>query len=243
MPGGTKTGLRIPTWLLGILVASGLTFVGGFYYPEQDANAVLTRDLKHLGAEYERSLAAYQKSHVELTALEKIRDEQAGALGAISEQKQGAEKELAALYQAISNPLEKFVKAKALTVEKRESDVVVSLQSNYLVYPHKTFVHDRGKQLLCEIAKALPKTVDEPMQVVAHVNGDEPSSGPLKKEFPSSFQLSSSVAADVTLNLAACGVSADGLQAVGAGHAHGDPTLAKKSVARIDIVVSPKKSR
>jgi flagellar motor protein MotB len=237
--GGTKSGLRIPTWLLGIFVASGLTFVLGYYFPEQEANAVLTRDLKSLGAEYEQSVAAYQKAHVELAAVEKVRDEQKGALGAISDEKQEAKKSLSALYQTVSSSLEKFVKAKALAVEKRERDVAISLESHYLVYPHKTFVHDRGKQLLCEIAKALPKTDDEPTHVVAHVNGDEPWSGILKKEFPSTFQLSASVAAEVALSLATCGAPADRLRAVGAGHAEGEPKLAKKSVARVEIIVSP----
>lgn len=241
--GEAKPGLRIPTWLLGILVGGGLAFVAGYYFPEQQANEVLARDLKRLGGEYQQALAAYEKSHAALAAVEKVRDEQKGALGEISEQKQEAEKALSDLHQAIASPLEKFVNAEALAIEKRDDSVTISLESLYLVYPHKTFVHDRGKKLLCEIAKALPKSVGKPTQVVAHVNGDEPWSGILKKEFPSTFQLSASIAAEVTLDLAACGTPADALRAVGAGHVAGDEKLAKKSVARIEIVVYPKPPR
>lgn len=239
LQGGTHPARRIPPWLLGILVAGGLTFVAGFYLPQQEASAVLAGDLKRLANEYEQSVAAYEKINAELAAAQKVRDEQAGQLGEISELKSRAQKSVSELKGDLEGALEKFVKAKALSVQKEDDNVTISLESLYLVYPHKTFVHDRGKQLLCEIAKALPKNLGRPTEIIAHVNGDEPWSGILKKEFPSTFQLSATIASDVTQQLALCGATADGLRAVGAGHFEGDPKLARKSVARIEIVVYP----
>ena len=239
LSGETKSALRIPVWFLGILLAGGVTFVAGFYIPGKEANAVLAQDMTRLAGEYKSSVAAYEKVQGELATAEKIRDEQKGALGEISDQKKRAENALGDLKSHLEGPLDKFVKAKALHIEKREGAAIISLEALYLVYPHKTFVHDRGKQLLCEIGKALPKDLDRPIDVVAHSHGGEPWSGILKKEFPSTFQLSASIASEVTRELSACGVSASDLRAVGAGHFKGDSKLARKSVARLEIVVYP----
>lgn len=227
-------------WLLGILVAAGLTFVAGFYLPEKEAGAVLAEDLKRLANEYKQSVAAYEKTHAELAASEKVRAAQEGTLGEISELKSRTQKALDDLRGEIEGPLEKLIKSKAVSVEKKSDNITISLEALYLMYPHKTFVHEPGKRLLCEIAKALPENLKQPTDVIAHVHGEEPWSGILKKEFPSTFQLSGAVASEVTQQLALCGAPAEGLRAVGAAHFHGEPTLARKSVARLEIVVYPK---
>lgn len=238
--GGTQRALRIPVWLLGILVAGGLTFVAGFYFPEKDASAVLAGDLKRLASEYKQSVAAYEKTNLELAAAQQVREEQSDQLGKISDQKTRMQQSLDSLQGEVERSLEKFVKAKALSVKKGGDSVTISIESLYLVYPHKAFVHDRGKQLLCEVAKALPKNLGRPSDVIAHINGDEPWSGLLKKEFPSTFQLSGAIASDVTQKLAECGAAPEGLRAVGAGHFLGEANLARKSVARLEIVMYPK---
>jgi hypothetical protein len=200
---------------------------------------VLAQDLKQLAGEYTQSVAAYEKANLQLAAAEKIKGEQMGALGAISDQKARAQKALDDLENGIEGSLEKFIKAKVLSVEQRDGAVAISLEALYLVYPHKAFVHDRGKQLLCAIEKGLPKKLNRPIEIVAYANGDEPWSGILKKEFPSTFQLTATIASDVTRELSVCGAPAEGLRAVGAGHVKGDPQLARKSVARLEIVIYP----
>lgn len=234
--------LRTPVWLWGILAGAAIAFVGGFYLPEQSANAVLTAHLERLSAEYQSAITAYEKKTAALTAAEKIRDEQKGKLGAISEAESKKEKAISELHGQIEGSLEKFVKNKVLTVERTDESVAISLQSHFLVYPHKTFVHAPGKRLLCEIAKSIPKQTAQPTQIVAHANGESPWSGILKKQLPSSFQLSGTIASEVTLELANCGIEGENLRAVGAGHFGGDATLAKKSPVRLEFLVYPKDS-
>ncbi len=231
--------LKTPVWLWGILAGVAITFVGGFYLPGEEANAVLTEHLEEVSGQYESAVTAYEQTNEKLLVAEKIRAEQKGKLGAISEAESKKEKARADLQGQIESSLEKFVKTKVVAVEQKDDSISIALQSNYLVFPHKTFVHDPGKRLLCEIAKAIPNSTSQPTRVVAHANGDAPWSGILKKQLPTSFQLSGAIASEVALELGHCGVESSNLLAVGAGHFDGDAKLAKKSPVRIEILVSP----
>lgn len=239
MNGAKTRSIQVPGWLWGIFAGAGLAFVGGFYVPLQDANATHIEQFKQLSNEYKQAIAGYEKTHAKLTAVEKVRDEQKVKLGKISDAKSSAEKALDDLLASVESTLESEIKNKLVSVRKSKNAVAISLEALYLIYPHKTFVHDRGKGLLCSITKAIPKGGEHPTQVFAHANGDTPWSGILKKQFTSSWQLSATVASEVAMELSTCGVAGSDLRAVGAAHFKGDPKLSRKSVARIEIFVYP----
>lgn len=231
--------LSVRPWLAGLLVIASVTFVAGYYAPLGGANDELREQVKELSLEYQRAVAGFEATNAKLAASERLSDERKNALGKINAAESTAVSALTNLYKEIDQALEPLSSGKLVSVDKGHDSAIVTIDARFLIYPHKTFVHPQGKDLLCKIARALPKSTGRPSQVVAIANGDKPSSKIVEKQFPTSWQLSAGLAAEIAAELSNCGIAGTELRAVGAGHFDGDAKLAKKSPARFEIHVYP----
>lgn len=237
-----RRGVCVPGWLAGFLLIFAVTFIAGYYLPARAANQELTRQVQRLSNEYRFAIDGYEVQVERLTTVTKERDEMKEALGEISQAESSAAGALGKLHDEMSAALSKLSKAELLSVTKTEQSVSVDIEARYLIYPHKTFVHAQGKQLLCQIARALPKGTGQPTRVVAHAHGEKPSSSILEKQLPTSWQLSAVMASEVAAAIESCGVAGVDLRAVGAAHFEGEPERARKSAARFEIFVFPSSS-
>lgn len=239
----TSTGkwgkLATPVWLVGILILLALTFLGGFYLPLENANRELGAQVDNLSGQYRQAISGYEKVHGDLATVRKENAERGVALGEISRAESSAKDALAALHEQIKNDLEPLTKTKLVSVDTDPDSVRITIDALYLVYPHKTFVHARGADMLCKVSKAIPKGTGRATEVVAHANGDKPASSILEKQFPSSWQLSAVMASEVASELTKCGIAGTDLRAVGAAHFDGEASRARKSAARFEIYVYP----
>jgi hypothetical protein len=241
--GGAKPqSLRLPRWLAGVCVILVLTFVSGFYWPLKNANDERVHQVKRLSHEYYLATQAYEGKTRELAELRGERDALKGELGNIETAETSAERELSALLESFESALRPRIDRKQLSVEKGKTSIKVVLEGMYLMYPGKSVVHKHGAALLCEIAKAIPKSPAHPTQVIARANGTKPWSTVLENQFETSWQLSAGLASEVSSEIETCGVLGTELRAVGAAHFEGEPKEAKKSAARIEIFVYPPKA-
>ncbi len=233
---------RTPRWLKGIYVVLGLTFVLGFYVPLLSANQTLSKQFLSLSKEYAQATQAFEETSRELAKEATEKNEFKAELSDISQAASSESQAIDELYAELLRTLKLPIERKQFSVKKGKRSVSVVIDSLHLVYPHKTFVHAQGAELLCQMARSIPKHAAFPTQVVAHQNGIEPSSRLLAKQFVSSWQLSSMMASEVALAIEKCGVAGTQLRAVGAAHFEGNPRDAKKSVARFEIFIYPKAS-
>lgn len=231
---------RMPRWLVGICVIVGLTFVFGFYLPSRKANEVRAEQIQHLSQEYRAATQSYETMSRELDEARKERDSLSTKLSEIEQARSSANTALDEAYASIEAELRKRIDSKQLSVEKGTTNVKIVLDGMYLIYPGKSVVHRPGAKMLCQVAKAIPKKVAHPTQIIARANGEKPWSSILETQFESSWQLSAGLAAEVAKEMEKCGLSGSDLRAVGAAHFEGDPDSAKKSAARFEIFVYPK---
>lgn len=229
-----------PAWLSGLILAAVLTFVLAFYLPATQTNAKHSQQFTELADEYARAVQIHRATTEKLSQVEAVREEQKRELDEIARAKASSQKTTASLYTKLTTSLSKEIKAKVVSVEEGQKSVRVSIEGMFLIYPHQIFVHARGQRLLCKVAKAVAQNEARLTEVLAHANGSKPASAPLEKQFPTSWQLSGVLAADVAEKLQTCGMQGTELRSVGAAHHQGNAGLAKKSPARFDIVVYPK---
>gem|GEM_PF-6255864 len=235
----SKRRIYSPGWLNGILAGGVLTFILGFYLPATDANEAHRERLTELSESHARLTSLHRTTADELSKVEKIGKEQKSKLSNIATAEASATQALTSLKQHITEKLAPQIKAKMISVEVGAEAVSINIEGMYLIYPHQVFVHARGERLLCQVAQAMKKGSHRPTEVVAHANGSKPASRTLDKQFPTSWQLSGVLAADVAEKLQKCGVAGTDLRAVGAAHHKGNDTLSKKSPARFELLVYP----
>lgn len=229
----------VPPWLKGILVVLGVTFLLGFYLPLLLSHQKLTDQFKALSGEYQNATQAFEQASTALRSTEAEKKTAKGQLKEISLAKTSAERDLNDLYEEVRELLAVPLERKQFTLKRGPRSVIVVVDALHLIYPHKTFVHDPGAELLCNVARAIPKNAAFPTQIIAHQNGATPYSGLLAKQYASSWQLSAVLAAEVAAAMSNCGVAGADLRAVGAAHFEGNARDSRKSLARFEIHLYP----
>jgi flagellar motor protein MotB len=225
--------------LTGVGLLAMATFVFGYYLPVVSASEILTDQVKTLASEYRVATEAFEKTSEQLSSAQQKGNRLEQNLNKIDEAESSRKKALEQLHRSIEEALKLHADRRLLKVQKRSDHVAIVIEALYLIYPHKTFVHAQGAAFLCQVARAIPKDTDRPIEIVAHANGLKPSSNILEKQFLKSWQLSGMMAGEVASELENCGITGTNLRAVGAAHFEGNPREAKKSAARFEVLIYP----
>src|SRR5690606_7354137 len=142
---------RIWPQLLGI---AGITFATAYYLPLHRAHQALTN--QHAVAlqrsdELGRDL---EKVRGELRKSEQRASELAQKLDAVDARARKRTDELGALKERLGSALARPVRSGAVTITEGERGVVVSLAPGEVFLPNKLDVSPKGKDLICDVARA-----------------------------------------------------------------------------------------
>lgn len=211
---GRRSGGGMP-WgrvLVGLVVVSGLTFLGAYYLP-------LFRAHDTLAAEHQRTVdqtktleqsladakAQLQKASARRDELEAERQKrESGSASAASD--------LEALRTDLATKLDKFVKKNLADVSVKNGLVTVSLADSLVLLPKKLEVGAGAKQVLCDIAKSAGA---RSLWIYAIDDGSEPDAAVAAK-YPGNWAMRTARAAAVADTLESkCGVKARDLLALG----------------------------
>ncbi|MFZ5894287.1 MAG: hypothetical protein ACOY0T_24715 [Myxococcota bacterium] len=139
---------------VGLIVVTGLTFLGAYYLPLFRAHDTLAAEHQRAVDQtrtLERSLAdtksELQKAAARRDELEAERQKRESGSASAASQLEGTRSELA-------GKLDKFIKKNLADVSVKNGVVTVSLADAVVLAPKKLEVGAGGKQILCDIAKA-----------------------------------------------------------------------------------------
>jgi chemotaxis protein MotB len=140
--------------LVGLVVVSGLTFVGAYYLPLFRAHDTLSAEHQRAVSQsktLERSLtdaqAELQKAKARRDELEAEKSKRESGSASAASDLEGTRSELAAKF-------DKAIKKNLADVTVKNGIVTVSLADALVLSPKKLDVSGGGKQMLCDIAKA-----------------------------------------------------------------------------------------
>ncbi|MEA1987366.1 MAG: OmpA family protein [Candidatus Marinimicrobia bacterium] len=152
--------------------------------------------------------------------------------------KEAAEKR-SAEFKKVMAKLQNMIDAGTLSVVMRDGRMIVSLSSDILFPPGKTYLSTAGKVALANLARTLRTLGDRNFLVVGHSDNDKINT----KRYPSNWELSSQRAIEVVKLLETNGVNPAMLTAGGASMF--DPLVAndtkyhKAQNRRVEIVFMP----
>ncbi len=225
--------------LTGLVVIFAATFGIAYYMPLSKAHSALAQEHQSLTSEQQSVSQQLKETTAQLQATQKERDELKAKLGKIDDGEASEVKRAQDLHNEISGALEKRAGRKDLAIASSANTTVIVIDDAKLFRGHQAHVNPIGKAILCDVAKAV-KGKDVSLQIEGHTTDDEVSNPILRKDYPTTLELSAVRAAGATLALGQCGVDRKQMVAAGVGHHRPLPETKKGSSGQIKIVVTPR---
>jgi chemotaxis protein MotB len=237
-PGGRKlTAGRIA---LGLVIVGSLTLAFGYYLPLSEAHALLAKEHRALSEAANGTKSQLEKTTEQLLSTKGERDELKAAMTKVEEERASGKAALDALTRGLESKLASSIKAKVVVVEPAKDRVTLVIDDSRLFRPNEVQPHRPGQTLLCATAKAL-KDVDTEYFIGAHSQLDKVTDIALKRNYPTTWELTAARAAGAARAMTQCGLSEKATRAVGLGHAQPNPDADKKSTGELRITLYPRK--
>lgn len=224
--------------LIGVAFVIVATFVGAYYLPLFRAHDTLSAEHRRLTEQTQTLQRSLNQAQAELKTVKARRDELESAERDREAAKNGQSSDLESLRSDLRSKLERYTKKGTVEVGSREGHAVLALSDPAVFSAGKVEVSSGGKQLLCDVAKALGK---KSFSVLAIDSSDKPSAA-LASKYESVIEVRAARGAAVAEELTAkCDVDPAALR-VELGLAAPPLTLdgAKVAPVRIEIVVASK---
>lgn len=214
----------------------------GFYGPLSDAHAVLATEHRTLYEAQSGTEQQLKTTTQQLLDAKKERDELSAKMEAVEQEHSKREADVRTVAQAVEAKLASSIKAKVVVVEPTDDGVTLVIDDSRLFRPTEATVHRPGTKLLCAIGKAL-KDLDVDFTVGAHVAASKVTDVKLRRDYPTTWELTSAKAASATRILVQCGLPSKASAAMGLGHTRPNPDADAKSSGELRLMLESKTAR
>lgn len=142
-----------------LLVVGALTFVGAFYVPMHRAHRSLTEQHGELLRRTETVTSDLEQTTARRDELETERRALATRMAELDERTATRARALEEKRERIGSALTKLIKAGAIRLEGAPDTVVLEVSQDLVFAPQKLDVTPKGKDLLCDVARATGESV------------------------------------------------------------------------------------
>jgi chemotaxis protein MotB len=185
-------------WLLFVLLLGGAgAFIWYQYLPLRKSEGELTRRSALSAEEAKRQAAKLKEAEADLAELSRKQESLSGQLAQTVAEKEKLEAELKSVQDALAAKLEPEIQAGNVHIRRRGNDLVVDLADQILFDSGKAEVHEKGQQVLMQVAPTLAGLSDFNIQVAGHTDAARVTSASTQERFPTNWELSTARATNV----------------------------------------------
>jgi chemotaxis protein MotB len=185
-------------WLLFVLLLGGAgAFIYYLYLPLRKSADDLSRRSAAAAEETKHQVAKLKDTESRLDDLTKKQEALTGQLVQTVAEKQKVEAELKGVQDALAAKLEPEIQAGNVHIIRRGNDLVVDLADQILFESGKAEVHEKGQQVLNQVAPTLAGLTDFNIQVGGHTDAARVKSAVTQERFPTNWELSTARATNV----------------------------------------------
>ena len=224
---------------IGLLIAACATLAFGFYGPLSSAHAVLASEHESLNQTQSDTEQQLKTTTDQLLETKKERDELAAAMKTVEQERSDRKAKVDDIGKAVESKLASSIKAKVVVVEPTDDGVTLVIDDSRLFRSTEATLHRPGTRLLCAVAKAL-KGLEVDFKVAAHSQASKVTDTRLRRDYPTTWELTAAKAASATRLLVQCGLPAKSTAALGLGHSRPNPDADKKSLGELRLVLTHK---
>lgn len=238
--GSGERKLTVGRVALGLTLIGTFTFALGYYMPLSDAHALLAKEHRALSEAAEGTKTQLEKTTEQLLAAKAERDEFEGAVKKVEAERASGKAAISQITSSVESKLASSIKAKIVVVEPAGDRVTLYIDESRVFRPNEVQPHRPGQTLLCAIAKGL-KDVEAEYFVGAHSQANKVTDVILKRNYPTTWELTAARAAGAARSLTQCGLPEKRTRAVGLGHSQPNPEADKKSTGELRVALYPRK--